>query len=263
VEKEFYSEYFIVEDKHWWFIGRRRLLLRVLNRFVGKSKGRPKILDIGCGTGTMLRYLSRYGDAQGADADEEAVRFCRLRSAGNITQLTGASLPFPDSSFEVVTMLDVLEHIDDDVAALEEVWRILRSGGTFIVTVPAYQFLWGAQDVISHHKRRYRAAQLKSRLEASNLDIKKISYFNFLLFPFIAAIRLLRRPALNARGMRELKSDFTMTKPGRLNQILSFLFSVESLLINRINFPFGVSILAVAEKPLGSSSIVSVQKGAE
>jgi SAM-dependent methyltransferase len=248
VEKEFYSEYFVIEDKHWWFVGRRRLLLRVLDRFVRRSEERARILDIGCGTGTMLRYLSRYGDAQGADADEEAVRFCRLRSAGNVTQLTDASLPFPDASFDVVTMLDVLEHIDDDVAALGEVRRILRTGGIFVATVPAYGFLWGAQDVISHHKRRYLAGQLKSRLEISKLCVKKLSYFNSLLFPLIAAIRILRRPALNVRGATELKSDFRMTKPGPLNHVLSLLFSVESLLINKVNFPFGVSILAVAEK---------------
>lgn len=248
MEREFYSEYFAIEDKHWWFVGRRRLLLRVLDRFLGKSEARRRILDIGCGTGTMLGYLSRYGDAQGAEADEQAVRFCRLRCAGKVTQLTDTSLPFPDASFDVVTMLDVLEHIHDDLAALGEVRRVLRTGGIFVATVPAYEFLWGPQDVISHHKRRYLAGQLKLRLETSKLCVKKLSYFNSLLFPFIAAVRILRRPALNVRGETELKSDFTMTKPGPLNQLLSVLFSVESLLITKMNFPFGVSILAVAEK---------------
>ena len=248
MEKEFYSEYFAVEDKHWWFVGRRRLLLSVLDRFVRKSQKRASILDIGCGTGTMLSYLSRYGDVQGADADEEAVRFCKLRSGINVTQLTDASLPFADESFDVVTMLDVLEHIDDDLKALGEVRRILRPGGIFVATVPAYMFLWGAQDIISHHKRRYVAGELQSRLEGSQLRVKKLSYFNSLLFPGIAVIRILRRSAVKKKCATEVKSDFTMTRPGPLNQVLSLLFSIESLLINKIDFPFGVSILAVAEK---------------
>jgi SAM-dependent methyltransferase len=248
VERSFYAEYFAIEDKHWWFVGRRRVLLRVLDRFVGKSEGRAKILDVGCGTGAMLPYLSRYGDVQGADADEEAVRFCRLRFSGNITRLTDPSLPFVDESFDVVTMFDVLEHINEDVRALGEVHRILRPGGIFVATVPAYGFLWGAQDVISHHKRRYLAGELKSRLEISKLHVMKLSYFNSLLFPLIAAIRILRRPEVRGRGPSELKSDFTMTRPGPMNEVLARLFSLESVLINKIDFPFGVSILAVAKK---------------
>lgn len=249
MEKDFYSEYFRIEDKHWWFVGRRRLLLRVIDKLVRSRPGRLQILDLGCGTGTMLQYLARFGDAQGADADEEAVRFCHLRGVGRVTRLQGEVLPFPDRTFDLVTMLDVLEHIEDDAHMLREVRRILREDGFLVMTVPAFKFLWGAQDEISHHKRRYRSSEVRSRVEGAGFRVKRLSYFNSLLFPPAAAIRLLRRFRPGKRESGQIKSDFTMTEPGRLNEILATVFSIESLLISRMNFPFGISILAVAQRP--------------
>jgi SAM-dependent methyltransferase len=248
VRKEFYAEYFALEDKHWWFVGRRRLLLKLLGRVFrpADSDARREILDVGCGTGTMLQHLSAYGNTTGADADAEAVYFCRKRGLENVLQLTDATLPFEPGSFDLVTVLDVLEHIDDDLGMLREVFRVLKPDGLLLATVPAYRFLWGPQDEISLHKRRYRAKELKARLEQAGFSLLKLSYFNTFLFPFIAAIRLGRKIVPGPPA--ELKSDFTLTKAGFLNQLLASIFSWERHLITRFDLPFGVSIVALARK---------------
>lgn len=248
MRKEFYAEYFELEDKHWWFVGRRRLLLKLLGRVFrpADSNAPREILDVGCGTGTMLQHLSAYGNTTGADADAEAVYFCRRRGLENVLQLTDATLPFERGAFDLVTMLDVLEHIDDDLGMLGEVFRVLKPDGLLLATVPAYRFLWGAQDEISHHKRRYRAKELEARLEQAGFSLLKLSYFNTLLFPFIAAIRLGRKIVPGQPA--ELKSDFTLTNAGFLNQLLASIFAWERHLITRFDLPFGVSIVALARK---------------
>ena len=245
MEQAYYAEYRAIEDRHWWFRGRRAVLLRLLDRHF-PSRGAPKrVLDIGCGTGAMLQELGRYGTVDGVDADAEAVRFCRERGIERVRRLTSQTLPWEPESFDLVTALDVIEHIDDDRAVLAEVERVLRPGGTLLLTVPAYEALWGPQDEISHHKRRYRAGQVRERVERVGLRPVKLSYFNTLLFGPIAAVRLLR-PGGGDDG--ELKSDFTLTRPGRLNEVLARVFAAEAGLVERFSLPFGVSIVALARK---------------
>ena len=196
----------------------------------------------------MLGYLSRYGHAQGIDADEQAVRFCMERGVRDVQQVTASTLPFADGTFDLVTILDVLEHIDDDAGTLRELHRVLRPGGMLLVSVPAYRFLWGPQDEISNHKRRYLARELRTRLVEAGFRVRKLSYFNTILFPAIAGIRLVRpyRP-----GSPNLKSDFTMTRPGPANTLLGRIFGLEAPIVRRMDLPFGVSILALAQKPRG------------
>lgn len=247
MHKEFYAEYYRIEDKHWWFVGRRHVLLTILDKYIKRNaQSSRRILDVGCGTGTMLGYLARYGQAQGIDADEEAVRFCRERGVANVQLVTTPTLPFEDGAFDLITILDVLEHIDDDAGTLRELYRLLRPGGALLVSVPAYRFLWGAQDEISNHKRRYTASQLRGRLSGAGFQVRRLSYFNTFLFPAIAGIRILRpyRP-----GTADLKSDFTMTKPGAANALLSRIFALEAPLVSRVDLPFGVSIVALCHKP--------------
>lgn len=247
MNKEFYAEYYQIEDKHWWFIGRREIFLRLLDKYLPPVNGRPRrILDVGCGTGTMLQYLAHYGDVLGIDADEEAVRFCHERGVEQVQQVTTAMLPFPAATFDLITILDVLEHIEDDRGTLRELHRVLRPGGTLLLAVPAYRFLWGPQDEISGHKRRYMAGEIRERLTTAGFRLRRRSYFNTFLFPIIAGVRVLRpyRP-----GSATLKSDFTMTRPGPANTLLARLFAAEAPLVARWNLPFGVSILALARKP--------------
>ena len=244
MDSDFYAEYFAVEDRHWWFVGRRQILLRVLEREL-RGRRPERILDVGCGTGTMLGYLSRFGDAVGVDSEAEAVRFCQARGVTGVQRFDGATLPFAAEAFSLVTTLDVLEHIDDDSAMLAEMHRVLAPGGTLLVTVPAFPFLWGAQDEISHHKRRYRRRELRARIAAAGFELRQLTYFNTLLFPPIAAIRAARP----YRGRpHQLRSDFEMTRPGRLNAVLAKVFAAEGPLIARMNLPVGVSLLAVATR---------------
>jgi SAM-dependent methyltransferase len=244
VDQDFYSRYYEYEDSHWWFLGRRRVFLRLLDRYLAPAaNGRQRrVLDVGCGTGTMLRELRRYGAVKGVDADEQAVQLSRRRGIEDVEQVDPGPLPFGDGSFELVTALDVVEHVDDDVAMLADLRRVLVPGGTLLVSVPAFAFLWGAQDEIAHHKRRYRAPELRERLLEAGFEIRRLSYFNSLLFPPIAAIRVLRpfKPGSAAR------SDFEMTKPGRLNAVLARVFAAEAPLVERMNLPVGVSIVALA-----------------
>jgi SAM-dependent methyltransferase len=239
-----------VEDVHWWFIARRRILLGVLERSLGVSTiGRRRILDVGCGTGTMLTHLARFGDAQGVDIDPEAIQYCHARGLTQVSQSGAGTLPFAAETFDLVTALDVVEHIDDDLGALREMRRVLRPGGRLLVTVPAYRFLWGRQDDINLHKRRYVAAELRNRLRSAGFEVQKLTYMNALLFPAIAAIRLVRHVLPTPA---EAKSDFAFPAPGPFNFLLSAVFGAERYVLGRFDLPFGVSIMALAQRPVGA-----------
>jgi SAM-dependent methyltransferase len=249
VKREYYAEYRQVEDVHWWFVGRRRILLQVLDRYTGTGNAGRRILDVGCGTGTMLTHLARYGKAQGIDVDEEAIGYCRERGLADVRLGAAEHLPFDDGSFDLVTALDVVEHLDDDVAALREIWRVLRPGGQILMTVPAHRFMWGDQDEVNLHKRRYVAAEVRDRLKAAGFEVDRVSYINAFLFPPIAAIRLLRRLQHRLLRRTKQKSDFRYPAPRPLNFLLALIFGAEAPIVRRVDIPVGVSILALARHP--------------
>ena len=203
--------YFEIEGRHWWFLGRRRLFLRLIEDRFGAR--RPiDMLDFGCGTGAFLEHLERFGAVSAVDSDASAVAFCHTRGRTEVQLVPAdAPLPFPDASFDLATTLDVVEHIDDDVAALAELRRVLRPDGVLLVAVPAFMFLWGKQDEVSHHKRRYTARTLRAALHHAGFAVERTSYFNTLLFPPIAAVRvgrrLLRRPGSAAERLRPRPGD--------------------------------------------------------
>ena len=248
MREDFYAEYFRIEDRHWWFVGRRRIVLAVLGAHLTRAPNghTTRILDLGCGTGTMLEHLRRFGEVDGVDADEQAVRYCHSRGHTGVQLLESDALPFPDDSFDLLTALDVLEHIEDDRRTLEEVARILRPGGTLLATVPAYPWMWGAQDQISHHFRRYMRNQLEHRVLAAGLELERLTHFNTLLFAPIAAVRLARR-LRPPKG--QPRSDFQMTREGAANRLLAGVFSSEARWLRARDLPFGVSLLALAKVP--------------
>src|SRR4051812_15847534 len=172
-----------VEDTHWWFAGRRRIISFFLNDIVSKlGVKNPRILDVGCGTGANLELLNRYGDAEGVDISDDALEFCRERGLKRVHRGPAEQLPFADCQFDIVTALDVVEHLDDDVAGLREMYRVLRPGGRALLFVPAFMFLWGVQDDISHHRRRYSGQQIKSSVRAAGFEIERFTFANITFF---------------------------------------------------------------------------------
>lgn len=243
---EFYEEYNRIENTHWWFLGRRRIFLRLLSRYMIPQET-ALILDVGCGTGTTLGYLSPYGRGVGVDIERAALEYTRRRGISRVVQSAASDLAFGDDTFDLICALDILEHVDDDSRALRECYRTCKPGGLVLITVPAYRFLWGRQDEISRHRRRYVTSDVRQRVAEAGFFIRRLTYFNTLLFPIIASIRLFRRWR-GPRPEQPLRSDFSMTQPGLVNDLLAAIFGGESLLLRYLDLPFGVSILCIAEK---------------
>ena len=198
----------------------------------------------------MLAYLASYGKAQGVDIDEEAVGYCRERGLLDVRLGAAETLPFDNGSFDLVTALDVVEHLDDDVEALREIRRVLSPGGKLLMTVPAHAFLWGDQDEVNLHKRRYVAAEVRDRLTAAGFDVLRLTYINAFMFVPIAAVRMLRRLEHRLRPRTTNQSDFRYPAPRPVNFLLGWIFGAEAPIVRRANLPFGVSILALAQKPV-------------
>jgi len=176
MEEEFYPAYYRLEGRHWWFLGRRSLFLRVLERQFPPAARPIQLLDFGCGTGAFLEHLERFGSVSAVDADPSAVEFCHSRGRSEVQLVPpGAPLPFADATFDLVTTLDVIEHIGDDVGALRELHRVLRPGGRLLVAVPAFMFLWGKQDEVSHHHRRYTAKTMRRALTEAGFALPPLA----------------------------------------------------------------------------------------
>ena len=167
MEDRIYSLMYELEERHWWFRGRRAVLGALIRR-AGITSSR-RVLDAGCGTGRNLQDYARLGPAAGVDPSASAVEFCRQRGLSDVTEAGVEALPFEDGAFDVVFATDVLEHVDDDVAAMRELRRVVAPGGTLVATVPAYMWLWTANDVALQHRRRYSRPQLAKSAAASGL----------------------------------------------------------------------------------------------
>jgi SAM-dependent methyltransferase len=240
MEEQVYPHLYKIEKEHWWYSARLEILAHFLDKRLGNS-GRVRSLDVGCGTGAAMEVFSRRFDAYGLDPSPHAIEFCRQRGLGNL--FLGDLTSYPQGErFDLVTFLDVLEHVEDDRGTLRTAHRLLNNGGHLLITVPAFPSLWSPLDVMLHHKRRYMLSQLKEVVTAAGFDIKHLTYFNTILFP----VALVRRMA--ARVTRtETMGDLEI--PGNvLNSILRKIFSLEKPLIPKVSFPFGLSLLCWAEK---------------
>jgi SAM-dependent methyltransferase len=244
MEKDFYLQYAAVEDKHWWFVGRRRILDQIIRKLPLPTNA--KILEAGCGTGGNLRMLSHHGEVSAMELDETA---CELANQRQITTVRLGSLPnrIPYSQeYDLIVAFDVLEHLDDDLGALFALKSHLKPGGWLLVTVPAYQFLWSHHDDINHHKRRYRLKGLQQVFRKADLKISYSSYFNTFLFPLVAGIRLCQKLLQIENKSQSQSSDLTLPSPP-VNKFLSTLFASERHLIGKLSLPFGVSALLAAQ----------------
>ncbi|AKG23003.1 class I SAM-dependent methyltransferase [Calothrix sp. 336/3] len=245
MEKDFYLQYAATEDKHWWFVGRRCIIDQRISQI--KLPNHPQILEVGCGTGGNLQMLANHGELAAMELDESA---CHLANQRGVTPVKLGSLPdnIPfNQQFHLILMLDVLEHLDDDLAALQAIFSRLKPGGKLLITVPAYQFLWSQHDVINHHKRRYVMRSLARVVKNAGYVIEYRSYFNTFLFPVVAIIRWLKN-ILDIQDNPSQTSELTIPRKP-INQLLSHLFASEGYLMKLFPLPFGVSILMVAEKP--------------
>lgn len=246
MEAVLYEQFDRLEDAHWWFSGRRAVVREVLRRRLPRAAG-LSILDVGCGTGGMLQMLRDFGTVSGMDTSEQALASARQRLGPDVPLRQGQlpdGLP-PGQTFDLVTAFDVIEHIPDAPAALAAIRGALAPGGALVVTVPAYQFLWSRHDELNHHCRRYTAPLLRRHLEAGGFKMAWHSYFNTLLFPPAAAVRLLQKVLPGRRGGGEGSSDLDLP-PRPINRLLEMLFAAERFVVPRARVPFGVSLVAVA-----------------
>lgn len=226
-----------LEERHWWFVARRRVLLSVLERNLpGEALD---VLDAGCGGGATMESLRRYGRVRGMEYAPEAVAY-NQEQGRDVVEGSIEAMPFGEESFDLTLALDVIEHVPDDWQALTELHRVLRPGGSVLVTVPALNLLWSAHDVANGHYRRYTTGELRTRVEGAGFEVVELSYFNTLLFPAVLAARKLR-PKSSGSDVDEVS--------GVLNALLMRVFSLESALVGRVKPPVGVSAFCFARKP--------------
>lgn len=245
-----YDKMYDMEVTHWWCVGKRRIIqdsITVLSTCRHTQRGltanHRKILDIGCGTGITQEAFKSYGWVVGVDNSEHALRFCKLRGQFRLIQVdVEEHLPFKQDTFDTIFAFDVLEHLNNDANVINELYRICKKGSYVVITVPAYQFMWSKHDESLHHKRRYSKEALKKAVQDAGFTLKKLSYFNTILFPLILAFRI------SHIFRKEVESDFYMPIPSFINWILLSLFSIEKYFLRKINLPFGLSLLCIAKK---------------
>ncbi len=224
---------------HWWFIGRRAILLAEMARWLPRR--RCRVAELGCGSGGLLEAMGRFGSAVGVEADPALLETARQRGLDCRLGSLPSDVPLPSGEWDAVCLFDVLEHLDDESAALGACRRLLASDGLLFLAVPAYAWLWSRHDELLGHRRRYTAPRLRRVVEAAGLLVERVSYFNALLAAPIIAVRLLRR------ALRRDGHDLSRP-PAPLNRLLAAVFSAESRLLRRRSLPFGVSLLLVARR---------------
>jgi len=241
-----YERLFRTEESQWWFVGMRRISFALLDaawRRTDPGPDKRRLLDAGCGTGSILGHLSHYGRAVGVDLAEEALGFCRQRGVA-VARAGLLSLPFPAASFDCVTSFDVIYYqwVTDDRAAVRELTRVLRPGGLLLVRVPALQMLAGAHDQVVLTRHRYTRPELRRLFEEAGLEVLRASYANTFLFPLLA----LRRGLDRLMGRHGSDVGFL---PGPLEWGFRSLLTLEAALIRRLSLPLGASVFALGRKP--------------
>lgn len=238
MERIIFDRMAALDQTHWWYIARRQILSDTIRRSI-KLPHSARILEIGCGTGHNFSMLGSFGTVDGLEVDDEA----RTLAARRLGRPVGnARLPelqgIQDQSYDLVALLDVLEHVSNDDAALSSIARKLKPGGRILLTVPANRWMWSAHDKVHHHFRRYNANDLKEVIAAAGLEASLITHFNTILFPLAAAFRLFGMLVGREEADDALPSPF-------FNFAFRMLFGFEQHLVGRIPLPFGVSLLAV------------------
>lgn len=235
-----------LEDTHWWFLSRRDCIIRLIRKL--NTEKDSEILEVGCSGGPLQRLLDELGykNVLGIDNDEQSIEVGRRRGITNIRVMDGTSMEYEDNSFDLLIASDVLEHIEDDGAALKEWNRILKPGGKAIIFVPAFRFLWSEHDEVIGHYRRYTRKELNEKLKANGFKILNSSYWIFLLFFPVALIRGIKNLLIKKQNAR--KNDLETPVNPVLNSFLTSLLYFENWFIEKgIRYPAGVSVFSVSE----------------
>jgi len=252
MERDEYGKMFAAEDVHWWYVSLHELILDTVRKEHGRT-GLLTMFDAGCGTGRLLKLLSAYGTAQGCDASDEALAFCRKRG---LTQVRKADLNTADmgtQEFDVITAIDMLYHrnIRDEAGVLTRIWSALKPGGMAILQVPAFEFLRSSHDKAVHTARRYRRAELIRLMEQSGFLIEQSTYRVGLLFVPIALYRFIGK-YVTARGSNDASRSDVWLPNRTINSLFSALMRLENRLLSRFSLPCGSSIYIIARKPGGA-----------
>ncbi|UCC39064.1 MAG: methyltransferase domain-containing protein [Candidatus Aminicenantes bacterium] len=245
-----------VEDKHFWFKARKKLILYCVKKYCQRIiNSKHKMLEIGCGNGSVLQYLKENGiDCQGGDLFIEGLKIYREMAEVPLYQVDALNLPFREY-FDIIGLFDVIEHIDEDRKVLKEAYKALKSNGKILITVPTYKKLWGRYDKLSFHKRRYSKTELIIKLRNAGFAIEKISYFVSLIFPVLLLFRYFH----NIKGKNQSDEEFLKKEiqiMPLLNRVFLWILEIEIKLINLLHFPFGSSLLAIARKGKSESRIL-------
>ena len=238
MERIVYQQMAELDDRHWWYRARRRILAELIRREVHPAAD-SRILEIGCGTGHNLAMLSGFGHVDGLELDDEAAALSEKRLGRVIIRSPLPELEGVSNDYDLIGAFDVIEHIDDDGGAVAAIATKLKPGGKFIMAVPAHQWMWSAHDVANHHKRRYSRRTLRNLIEKSPLKLDKLGYFNSLLFPLAIAER-------TASKLRGKDNGDVRLPPAPLNAALRTIFATERYLVGRLPLPPGLSLFAIA-----------------
>jgi len=239
MERIVYEQMAELDERHWWYRARREIIAELIRR-EAQLPANAEILELGCGTGHNLAMLSGFGHVDGLELDDQARALSEKRLGRKVM-----SSPLPelaevaDRHYDLIGAFDVIEHIDDDSAAIASIAAKLKPGGTFVITVPAHQWMWSAHDVVNHHKRRYSRKSLRALISGSPLKLKRLGYFNSLLFPLAVAERA-------ASKLRGRESADVKLPPAPLNMALEKVFAAERYLVGRLPLPPGLSLFALA-----------------
>jgi SAM-dependent methyltransferase len=239
MERVVYKQMAELDQRHWWYRARREVIAALIRRLANPPQG-ARILEIGCGTGHNLAMLGQFGEVDALELDEEARSLAESRLGkgvinARLPELSGVG----QRLYDLIGAFDVIEHIDDDRAAIASTASRLKPGGRLVVTVPAHQWMWSAHDVVNHHKRRYSKRELRSLITGSPLRLDAIGYFNSLLFPVAVAERM------TSKLRRKDAADLRLP-PAPINSALEKAFAAERHLIGRLPLPPGLSLFAVA-----------------
>lgn len=253
MDASYYHDYAKLERSHWWFKARNGIIYQFVKDTIKPNQRKPiKILNVGCGTGRTTELLSQLGEVTSIEYDHETAEFAAESTGLSVEQGDVKSLKFKNEEFDLVCAFDVIEHVDDDVLAVEEMYRVLKKDGKLIITVPACPFLWSEHDEINHHFRRYTKSSLETTFSNSSFNsCEFISYFNFFLFPLVAGYRLIshiiRKKDENKYGAAK---DFKFGgKSGWSSDVFERILGSEYFLLKKgLPFPVGVSLIAKLKK---------------